>query len=52
MYTQNPKIEDDNLRQFDQVQYRSVNVKNARLIGPELQYLSSLLRSSEGFGHY
>ena len=37
------KIEDDNPRQFDQVFYRSVNVKNASLIGPELQCLSSLV---------
>ena len=37
MYTQKIKIEDDNPRQFDQVLYRSENVKNASLIGPELQ---------------
>ena len=49
---QNSKIEDENLRQFDQVWCRSVNVKNASLIGPELQYLSSLLHSPGGFKHY
>ena len=31
------EIEDDNPRQFDQVLCKSVNVKNASLIGPELQ---------------
>ena len=39
------KKEVDNPRHFDQVWYRSVNVKIASLIGPELQCLISLLHS-------